>query len=133
MRTNRQKDTLTTELKVLKSRKLDVRYGFSSDHLINGSELLSEYIAVLFTQIIQSSEVPREMCESNIIPIPKDQRKSLSDSSHYRSIAIGSLLLKILEKIVIKGNSHIFETSHYQFGFKKDHSTTLCTLMHLRR
>ena len=122
-------DDIRTELKVLKSRKLSVRYGFSSAHLINGSELLSEseYIAVLFTQIIQSSEIPREMCESNIIPIPKDKRKSLSDLNNYRSIAIGSLLLKMLEKMLINGNSHIFETSHYQFGFKKDHSTMLCT------
>ena len=49
----------------------------------------------------------------NIIPIPKVSKANLSDSDKYRSIAISSLLSKILDYIIIERQSKSLTTSNY--------------------
>ena len=67
------------------------------------------------------------MSLSTIIPIPKNRRKCLNDSSNYRGIAIGSLLGKVLDNILLCDNVNILKTSDMQF--KSKHSTTECTFV----
>ena len=64
-----------------------------------------------------------------IIPIPKGSKVNLSDSDKYRSIAISSLLGKILDHIIIEKQSEALKTCNYQFGFKAKSSTVLCSTM----
>ena len=61
-----------------------------------------------------------------MIPIPKGGRSSSSNSDHFRSIAISSILSKILDYIIIDQQAHSLITSDHQFGFS---STVLCTTM----
>ena len=44
---------------------------------------------------------PASFICANIIPIPKGSKVNLSDSDKYRSIAISSILRKILDHIII--------------------------------
>ena len=44
---------------------------------------------------------------ANIIPIPKGSKANLSDSDKYRSIAISSLLGKILDHFIIVKQSEV--------------------------
>ena len=67
------------------------------------------------------------MSLSTIIPIAKNCRKCLNDSSNNRRIALGSLLGKVLDNILLCDNVNILQTSDMQFGFKSKHSTTQCT------
>ena len=53
----------------------------------------------------------------------------MSDSDTYRSIAISSLLGKILDHIIIEKQSDPLKTCNYQFGFKAKSSTVLCSTM----
>ena len=71
---------------------------------------------------------PTFIC-ANIIPIPKGSKANLSDSDKYKSIAIISLLGKILDHIIILKQSEALKTSNYQFGFKANSSTVLCSTM----
>ena len=71
---------------------------------------------------------PTFIC-ANIIPIPKGSKANLSDSDKYRSIAISSLLGKILDHIIIVKQSEALKTSNYQFGFKANSSKVLCSTM----
>ena len=71
---------------------------------------------------------PSFIC-ANIIPIPKGSKANLSDSDKYRSIAISSLLGKILDHIIIEKQSEALKTCNYQFGFKAKSSTVLCSTM----
>ena len=71
---------------------------------------------------------PTFIC-ANIIPIPKGSKANLSDSDKYRSIAISSLLGKILNHIIIVKQSEALKTFYYQFGFKANSSTVLCSTM----
>ena len=57
---------------------------------------------------------PSFIC-ANIIPIPKGSKVNLSDSDKYRSIAIISLLRKILDHIIIVKQSNTLTTSPIWF------------------
>ena len=72
---------------------------------------------------------PQNFICTNIIPIPKDSKASLSDSDKYRIIAISSLLEKILDHIIMFKQSEALKTSNYQFDIKTNSSTVLlvCT------
>ena len=65
----------------------------------------------------------------NIIPIPKVSKVNSSDSDKYRSIAISSLLGKILDHIIIVKQSDALTTSQHQYGFKANSSIILCSTM----
>ena len=69
---------------------------------------------------------PTFIC-ANTIPIPKGSKANLSDCDKYRSIAIRSLLRKILDHSIIVKHSKSLKTSNYQFGFNENSSTVLCT------
>ena len=47
----------------------------------------------------------------------------------YRSIAISSIMSKILDNVIIKQQQLSLATSFYQFGFKSKACTALCTTM----
>ena len=66
---------------------------------------------------------------ANIISISKGSKANLFDSDKYRSIAISSLLGKIVDHIIIVKQSEALKTSNYQFGFKANASTVLCSTM----
>ena len=57
----------------------------------------------------------------------KIRKKSLNDSSNYRGIALSSTIGKVLDTILLVSNQDILQSSPLQFGFKAQHSTTMCT------
>ena len=66
------------------------------------------------------------MILGTMIPIPKDKRTSLCDSSNYRVIALSSMFSEVLDgKILMKEQSSLLSLE-LQFGFKKGLSTTQC-------
>ena len=72
---------------------------------------------------------PQAFICANIIPIPKGSKASLTSSDKYRSIAISSVVGKILDHVIIYKLSDCLKTSDYQFGFKSNSSTVLCSTM----
>ena len=79
--------------------------------------------------MISHGFAPSSFLQSTMIPIPKGARINLSDSNMYRSIAISSLLSKILDNVIIERQYNALSTSNYQFGFKPNSSTVLCSTM----
>ena len=67
-----------------------------SENCINDADLLFVYVTLLFTVMLSHSFAPTDFVISGIIPITKRDRVSLTDSEYYISIAISSLLSKIL-------------------------------------
>ena len=59
----------------------------------------------------------------------KGARANVTDSNMYRSIAISSIMSKILNNVIIEQQQLSLSTSSYQFGFKSKASTALCTTM----
>jgi len=73
--------------------------------------------------------VSRKMSLSVLVPIPKNRRKSLYSSDNYRSIALSSIMGKVLDRIFLFKHAHVFSTSNLQFGFEKGNSTTQCSFV----
>ena len=83
----------------------------------------------MFSALLCYDFAPRLFLRCTMIPIPKGRRSSSSNSDHFRSIAISSILSKILDCVIIDQQSHSLITSDHQFGFKPNSSTVLCTTM----
>ena len=100
-----------------------------SNNFLHGTHLFYTCIAQLFSAMLCYSFAPRLFLRSTMIPIAKEGRSGSSDSDHFRSIAISSILSKILDYIIIDQQAHSMITSDHQFGFKPNSSTVLCTSM----
>ena len=72
-------------ISVLKKGKRDGNCEMSSEHLIFGTNLLLVHISMLFQGMFNHGFSPSGFLESVILPIPKNKRKSLSDTKNYCS------------------------------------------------
>ncbi len=116
-------DNVCTAMSLLKLGKHDGNKGHFTNHLIHGTYRLFCYMSLLFNSMISHGYVPDDFLLSTLIPIPKSKRKSLNCSDNYRAIALSSVMGKLLDHIIMRKCKDVFTTSHYQFGFKKSHST----------
>ena len=116
-------------VKRLKSGKSDANMNLKSDNFIFACHDLYVHLSLLLQMMFSQLRAPHEMLLSIIVPIPKNQRKSMNDSANYRSIAISSIVGKILDNIVLLKHGDALQTTELQFGFKPNHSTTQCTFV----
>ena len=113
----------------LKRDKHDGNAGLYTDHVKNAPNLFYQHLSELFNAVMRHAFAPDAFRVSVMIPIPKNTRKSLNNSENYRAIALSSILNKLLDKIILKKCSSALESSPYQFGFKKCHSTNMCSFV----
>ena len=111
----------------LKARKADVDSRLSSDCYRAARDDLFVHLALFLTGSIYHAEASSVMSKSLLIPIPKCAKKSINQSDNYRSIAISSILGKCLDNVIMEKHHDVLKADDLQFGFKKEHSTTLCT------
>ena len=100
-----------------------------SDHLINGTPNLNVHLSLLLTAMLRHGFSPSQFCMSKLIPIPKNKKKSLNDSSNYRAIAMSNILGKLLDKVILANHTMALKSSDLQFGFKSESYTTACTFV----
>ena len=100
-----------------------------TNNFTHGTELLFQYLGILYTSMIYHGFCPTSFICANIIPIPKGSKVNLSDSDKYRSIAISRILKKILDYIIIVRQSDALTIFQHQCGFKASSSTVLCSTM----
>ena len=62
-----------------------------------------------------------------VLPIPKGKTSSYFNSNNYRGIASSSIPGKMLDVYVNNRYDSNITTSSQQFGFKKGHSTSVCS------
>ena len=113
----------------LKAGKSDARDSLSSDHFLHAPPELHVHLSLLLNAMLAHTLSPSGMLLSVLIPIPKDKKKSLSCSDNYRSIALSSIVGKILDNVILSQHAEVLVTSPLQFGFKRFHSTTQCSFI----
>ena len=116
-------------LSKLKLHKNDGDLGLASDYFINSDPALSVHIALLFTGIVIHGFVPSNLLSSTIVPIPKKSNVNATDSDNYRGIALSSVLGKIFDNVILVKYSDKLSTCNLQFGFKRNSSTHMCTMV----
>ena len=118
---------VTNCVKLLKANKTDGNEGLNSFHILQGTETLFAMIAHLSTSMLCHGYASPNICLSTIIPIVKNKKSSLNDSSNYRGIALSSIIAKIIDILIIQSHDKNLVTSDLQFGFKQKSSTAQCT------
>ena len=85
-----------------------------SNNYIHGIDYLFMYLSFLFSSMINHGYAPDTSLQANMIPIPKGARANVTDSNMYRSIAISSIMSKILDNVIIEQQQFALSTSAYQ-------------------
>ncbi len=111
------------KLKKGKSVGLD---GISSEHFIYASKKVALFLCMIFNCMLKHSYLPDKLMDTVIISLVKDKKELLTDTNNYRPISITCMSSKILENVVLKKFSKLFNTTGHQFGYKEAHSTDLC-------
>jgi hypothetical protein len=111
----------------LKPGKSDPIYSFSSDCFRNGSDSLYEYLALVLKCCTVHSHVSLVLLLSTLIPLVKDKLSSINTSKNYRSVAISSTLLKLLDWVVIFLDGESLGLNELQFAYQAGSSTVMCT------
>ena len=121
--------TIQDALRKIKPDKSDPICEFSSDFLKNAPSLFHDHLASLIRSFLVHGYIPHFLLVATLVPIVKDKLGDICSSKNYRSIAISSLLLKLIDWIIIDKYGHLLETSDFQFGFQPASSTSLCSWM----
>ena len=116
-------------IKHLKKHKADILSGLYSDHLIYGGHSLNVHLGLLLSAILVHGSAPDAMLYSAMVPIPKNYKKTLTDSDNYRAIAMGNVIGKLLDIIILQKYHCVLDSCELQFGFKDNSSTNMCTYM----
>ena len=116
-------------VKRLKSDKSDPINAFSSDCLKNAPVILYEKLANLFKTYLTHGHITKILTLSTLIPLIKDKLGDHGASNNYRSIALSSLILKILDWVFIILYKDNFVLDDLQFSYQENCSTNMCTWM----
>ena len=120
-------DIVKSAAKKLKSGKTDPVYIFSSDCIKVESDLLAELLAVIIRCYLVHGHVTRFLLLATLVPIIKDKLGCINSSKNYRSIAISSLILKMLDWIFILLFGDNLGLHDLQFAYQPGISGNMCT------
>ena len=120
-------DSVKCALAKLKSNKSDAMYDFTSDCLLNAPDSLIHRMTDAFKWFLRTGKVPDFLLYCTLVPIVKDGLGDIASSDNYRAIAIGSLILKWFDWLILILESDKLSTDELQFGFQAKSSTTMCT------
>ncbi len=98
-----------------------------SDNFKHATDYFIHCITIIFNSMLCHGYAPHSFLCANVVPIPKNVRLDLSDSSNYRAIALSCVFGKILDKVTLSMEPEHLKTSDYQFGFKAKSSTIMCS------
>jgi len=110
-------DDVTNAVLRLKPHKADGIENVSSDALINGYFELYVHLALFFNAMILHGVSPSNMLLT-LVPIPKNRKKSLNDNNNYRAIALGSIVCKVIDNIILENHKYVWRSSGIQYVFK---------------
>ena len=118
---------MKTAASKLKPGKSDPIYSFSTDCFKNGPQALFEHLALILRCCSIHSHVSPVLLISTLIPLVKDKLASINSSKNYRSVAVSSILLKLLDWVVILLDGKSFGLNELQFAYQSGSSTVMCT------
>ena len=111
----------------LKPGKSDPVFKFTSDCIKIDSKRLAILLAAVFQSFLIHGHVTRFLLLATLVPIIKDKLGSISNSKNYRSIAISSLILKLIDWIVIILFGSSFGLDDLQFAYQPGVSGNMCS------
>ena len=111
----------------LQSGKSDPVFSYSSDCIKNGSKSFYDNLSIIIRSFLIHGHVTFILLIATLVPIIKDKLGSITSSKNYRSIAISSLILKLIDWIFLILFGVSFSLNDLQFAYQAGSSTTMCT------
>ena len=113
----------------LKPDKSDPVSAIFSDYLINAPDILYQHLSDAMKTYITHGHLTQTLAIYTLLPMIKDKLGKASDSNNYRSIAISSVILKLLDWVIILLYEVSLQVDTLQFSYQPNCSTTMCTWM----
>ena len=114
-------------VKHLKGKKSDPVYAFSSDCLRHAPDILYRHLSAALQSFLIHGHVSVFLLLATLVPIIKDKLGSTSSSKNYRSIALSSQVLKLLDWIILLLFGESLGVDELQFAYQAGTSTSMCT------
>ena len=111
----------------LNSNKSDPNFAYSSDCIKNGPDSLYQHLAVVLQSFLIHGHVTVFLLLATLVPIIKDKLGCINSSKNYRSIAMSSLVLKLLDWVILLLFGDSLGVDQLQFAYQAGASTTMCT------
>ena len=111
----------------LKPGKSDPVYSFSSDCFKNATMSLYEHLSTVLKSCAIHSHVSQVLLLSTLVPLVKDKLGNINSSKNYRSVAISSILLKLIDWVIILLEGSSLGLNELQFAYQAGCSTVMCT------
>ena len=111
----------------LNSGKTDPVFSFSSDCLKNATKSVYEGLSIIIQSFLIHAHVTNILLLASLVPIIKDKLGNINISKNYRSIAISSIILKLIDWIFLLLFGQHFCLNDLQFAYQAGCSTTMCT------
>jgi hypothetical protein len=124
--------TLSEVLIAIQDQKLGKSVGpdgISMEVFAHGGLRLAVMLTLLFNMFLKYCYVPANFSLSVMLPLVKNKAGNLSDKDNYRAIAVANSSSKIFEAVIYNYFNELdnIDSDVYQFGFKSNHSTDICT------
>lgn len=120
---------VTAAISLLKHNKNDGGRGLSTNHFKFACAEFATHTALLFSGLLTHGSVIDEFLLSTTVPIPKGRNVNLTDSENYRGITLSSVFGRLLDLIILNRYSDTLNSSELQFGFKRNRSTAMCSMI----
>ena len=96
----------------LKKGKSDGSEGLFFDYFLHATHRLYVVLYILYTLFLSHGFSPDSMIMETMIPIPKNRKQSLCNSSNYRTIALSSNFDKIIDWVILIKEESALCSSH---------------------
>lgn len=111
----------------LKDGKSDPIFKFSTDCIKNAPDILFRHLAAIFRSYLYHGHMTTFLLLATLMPIVKDKLASINNSKNYRSIAISSLLLKLIDWVALILFGKTIGLDDLQCAYQGGASTSMCT------
>lgn len=112
----------------LADREVCGQDNITAEHLKLAGPRLAVLLSICSTRLVSHGILPDSMMLVILVPIIKDKDGEVNSIDNYKPIALASILLKVLERLILHRVSGYIITTVNQFGFKPKHSTDQCIL-----
>ena len=120
-------DIVRKAAKNLQDSKSDPELNFSSDCIKNGTPELFDMLATAMKSFLIHGHVTQFLLLATLVPLVKDKLGNLNSSKNYRTIAISSLVLKLLGWIILLLFGKNLGIDDLQFAYQPGVSANMCT------
>ena len=120
-------DIIKDAVKHIKTNKSDPVFDFTSDCLKNAPNNLYIHLSNIIKSFLIHSHVSVILLLSTLVPLIKDKLGDICSSKNYRSIAISSLFLKIVDWVIILLYGDCLHLHDLQYAYQPKCSTNMCT------